>query len=415
MMRAMSAQRKRWAEVALLTAGLLLRWYFVWHRPGTFGDAQLYGELARNLLQHHVYGLVDAGQLHPTLIRLPGYPVFLAACFAVFGVGNFLAALWVQVAVDLVGWWWLSRLVRRMFGERAGWAALALGTLCPFVANYTAVALTETLVLFTTVVALVGLERWMASGGGWNRWLWVTGAALVYSVMLRPDQGLLGVAVVGAMAWTAWRQRRVGPVLTLCMVMVLPFLLWGGRNARELHRFEPLAPRWANDPGESVPYGFNKWYRTWAIDFKASDDFYWNWDGDGVRMRDLPARAIDNEAQRQETQRIFALYAKGGNNSTPAVEEAFLKLANERVKANPLRYYVYVPTLKVVNMFLRPRTELLRLPMDWWNFRAHPKGSWIALGWALWSAAYLALAWVGARRWWRDGGKGVRWGAMGWV
>ena len=37
----------------------------------------------------------------PTLSRLPGYPAFLAAIFAVFGWGNFRAVLLIQVLFDL--------------------------------------------------------------------------------------------------------------------------------------------------------------------------------------------------------------------------------------------------------------------------------------------------------------------------
>src|SRR5579875_2937192 len=86
---------------AALAVGFALRALFVWRHPPFNGDALVYGELAHHLIKEHVYGLVDAGVLKPTLIRMPGYPVFLAACFAVFGDANYRAVLWVQVLVDL--------------------------------------------------------------------------------------------------------------------------------------------------------------------------------------------------------------------------------------------------------------------------------------------------------------------------
>ena len=99
---------------------MLLRALFVWRHPLFTGDALVYGELAHHMLKEHVYGLMDAGVLKPTLIRLPGYPLFLAACFTVFGDGNYVAVLWVQVVVDLARCALMAATAARIAGRRAG-------------------------------------------------------------------------------------------------------------------------------------------------------------------------------------------------------------------------------------------------------------------------------------------------------
>jgi len=86
-----------------IAVGFALRALFVWRHPLFVGDALVYGELAHHMLKEHVYGLMDAGVLKPTLIRLPGYPLFLAACFKVFGDLNYMAVLWVQVPTVAAG------------------------------------------------------------------------------------------------------------------------------------------------------------------------------------------------------------------------------------------------------------------------------------------------------------------------
>ncbi len=54
------------------------------------GDTLIYGDLAKNLLLHGQYAITDgSGVLHSTLIRLPGYPLFLALCFRLFGMENY--------------------------------------------------------------------------------------------------------------------------------------------------------------------------------------------------------------------------------------------------------------------------------------------------------------------------------------
>ena len=117
--------------IAPLLLGLLLRLWFVHHNPDLSGDPLLYGAIARNLLQHGVYGFSAAA---PTLIRLPGYPLFLAACFLVTGGEHCYPVLFLQVAVDLFGCVVLARLAGLLGGARAGTATLWLAALCPFTA-----------------------------------------------------------------------------------------------------------------------------------------------------------------------------------------------------------------------------------------------------------------------------------------
>ena len=68
-----------------LLCGLALRLYFIAHFPFYSGDTKFYEELARNWLDHGVYGLFVNGQLMPVDQRMPGYPAFLAAIYSAFG------------------------------------------------------------------------------------------------------------------------------------------------------------------------------------------------------------------------------------------------------------------------------------------------------------------------------------------
>jgi len=150
--------RYRWSAVALL-AGAALRGVFLYWHPVPAGDALAYGDLAGNMLAHHVFGYTE-DVLLPTLVRLPGYPAFLALCFTLFGSANYVAVICIQAAVDLLSCLLLGKLAGRLMGSRAEMATLWLAALCPFIANYAAVALTESLSLFCVVLALFALERW---------------------------------------------------------------------------------------------------------------------------------------------------------------------------------------------------------------------------------------------------------------
>ncbi|HEY4355125.1 MAG TPA: glycosyltransferase family 39 protein [Acidobacteriaceae bacterium] len=405
-----------WRVAGLLLAGVLLRLVFLHFRPPFAGDSLIYADLATNLLHHHTYALTTDGVITPTLIRLPGYTAFLALCFAMFGDGNFLAAVWVQIVVSLADACLLGVLAYRLMGRRAGLAALALGMLCPFTANYSVTALTETWSLFCITLAFLSAERWsvaLRQGREWNMWLLPMAGALIYAVFLRPDRSLLAVAVIPAMAWIAFREaggsliRRELPVAAVIVALLLPLGLWGVRNWRVFHVFQPLAPKYANDPGEEVAYGFQRWYRTWAIDYESTVLVYWPYDGSTVDFNEVPARAFDDAGQRARTAELFAKYNEE-TGSTPDVDAGFAELARERIAAHPLRFYVVMPLARLADMWLHPRTELMRMPLDWWKWREHPGKSLFSAMYALLNLAYLGLAIAGLRRWSRLGWSGAR-------
>jgi len=398
-----------------LAAGLALRSYFVLEAPAMTNDTILYGDLAKNLIEHHVYGFTVPGAApRPTLIRLPGYPLFLAVCFVVFGVGKYQAVLWVQLLIDLLTCSMMTGLARRLFGASAGLAAFWLAMLCPFTANYVGAALTETLSLFCIAAAFYGMERWRSAGCGFGRWLWAVAAALACAVLLRPEQGLLAAAVIPAMLWLAWRAgglRGTLPVLAAAVCIVLPLVPWAIRNERVFHVFQPLAPRYANDPGEAVPLGFQRWYRTWAIEFASTENVYWNYDGSDINIADLPNRAFDTQDEYERTAALLAEYDKN-DNPTPALDRGFAALAAERIARDPLRYYVALPAARLADMLLRPRTELMTTSLEWWKKTEDRSQRVFGAVYAGINLCYLVLGCAGLAMWWRGGTDRVLLAAM---
>jgi 4-amino-4-deoxy-L-arabinose transferase-like glycosyltransferase len=401
-----------------LAAGLALRLWFVAHVARLAGDSLLYGNIARNWMQHGVYSFTQPpAPLVPTLIRLPGYPLFLMICFQLFGVDHYTAVMYVQCAIDLLTCLLIAGLAGRLFGRRAALAALWLSALCPFMAIYTAAPLTEVLTLFCIALTFYSLERWSSSLGRWqgggvglNRWLWVTGVAMAYSVLLRPEQGLLAATVIPAMLWMVWRQAKsrrprfesILPVALAALCVLLPLAPWTLRNWRTFHVIQPLAPRYATDPGEFVSLGFQRWYRTWAIDFASTEEVYWNYDSAPVWIGDLPTRSFDSDNQYAETEAILNQYNRD-YNATPALDARFAALAEERIHNDPIRYYVALPMARLLNMLFRPRAEMLEVPLEWWRWREHQTTTLLAAGLAALNLGYFVLGALGLWRWRRDG------------
>ena len=395
-----------------LAGGLALRLWFVAHAARIAGDTLLYGNIARNWMQHGVYSFTPWPSVPvPTLIRLPGYPLFLMACFSIFGVENYTAVMYVQCLIDLCTCLLIAALVRRLFGQRAAMAALWLSTLCPFMAMYTAAPLTEVLTLTCIALTFYGLERWRSAGIGLNRWLWITAVAMAYAVLLRPEQGMLAASVIPAMVWMIWQTpeprrlqwRTFLPVALAALCVGLPLVPWTLRNWRTFHVVQPLAPRYATDPGEKVPLGFQRWYRTWAVDFASTEEVYWNYDIAPVEIGDLPARRLRLQRPVRPNGSDPGNDYNQTDNATPSLDAHFEALAEERIHDDPLRYYVALPVARLLNMMFRPRAEMLEIPLEWWRWQDHPQKDPVGRRLAALNLCYFVLGGVGLWRWRRSG------------
>jgi 4-amino-4-deoxy-L-arabinose transferase-like glycosyltransferase len=394
-------------------AGLGLRMFLVWKFPGVVDDSRLYANIAENWLQHGIYGVTNSGVVVPTLSRLPGYPAFLAAVFAVFGVENFRAVLLVQVVFDLLTCFLIADLSRRLLSLRAARAAFLLAAICPFLANYAATALTETLEIFFTTLALdLAICALQTKDGArsfpFKLWL-ACGFSIGAGILLRPDGGILLAATGLYLLWLLVRSlRRTSDqnrsnALSIYSGLLVAFgatvllVPWTLRNLRTLHRFEPLAPRYANDSDELVMTGFNRWVKTWIEDYVSVQEIYWPVPGEDIDFTHLPARACDSIAQRDLTRQLFADY-NVDHDMTPELDARFAALAAERIHTAPLRYYVWLPAVRIADMWFRPRTELFPSDPRWWEFNDDHRWLAVSLGFGAINLVYLAMAAAGLAR-----------------
>lgn len=386
-------------------AALTLRLFFVFHFPHIDGDTLIYGDIAKNWLTHGIYGLTDDAVIRPTLIRLPGYPAFLAAMFSLFGREHYGAVMIVQALIDTNTCLVIAALALELMNARAAKAAYLFAALCPFTASYTAAPLTETLAICCTAHTLYygvrGLKSLREGQAGPSLWF-LAGLWCAAGILLRPDDGMLlvpfGAALAGLLFVSPRKTQIVFAGLLFSVTSLAPLIPWTIRNGRTFHLVQPLAPRYANDPGEFVPHGFNHWVRSWIVEYVSAEDVYWKVPGETVNFQSLPERAFDSRLDYDATQNLIADYNQQLSIS-PELDARFDRLARERVMHNPFRYFVWLPFLRVADMWLRPRTEMLPIESRWWEFGEHPKESALALFWAAINLAYLVAALRGWANW----------------
>lgn len=392
--------RRWWLVLLALAAGAALRLWFIHAYPEIQGDPLVYGSIAKNWMLHGIYGTTLSGTLRPTLIRLPGYPLFLMLCFKLFGMEHYHAVMYAQTGIELGSCLLIAAFTRRIWNRKAAWWALWLSALCPFTANYAAVPLTETLELFSITLALYALVRFLEK----PRWSWaiLEAAAWSYAALLRPDGALIAVALCPAMVWYGrkrWGTARMMKFAAVAgLISILPFIPWTIRNYRTFHLFQPLAPYTATDPGEPTNPGFERWTKTVCADFACTSDVYWNLNSDQIDISSLPTRAFDSPAQYRQTRQLLDDYNQT-TTLTPAQDARFAALAAARIHDHPVRYYFEMPALRLADMWLRPRTALLWIELRWWQFQAHEGETIFAWSYAGLNLLYLIFAVWGLKKW----------------
>jgi len=397
-------------------AGLALRLFFVLKLPvSDSGDAPFYIELAWNWLKNGVYGAVVDGRLMPLDSRVPGYSAFLAAIFSVAGKSS-RAVMLTQVFVDLATCFVIALIAARLAPEasrrRVAIAALWLAALCPFTANYTAVVLTETLVIFLTALSILlfveaeARDTVTVSSVTVSRGLspWLLGGIVVgFGALVRPETPLLFVAIGLVLVAKWWRpvnwKKLARAGVLLAVGLLLPLLPWAARNWRSLHEVQFLTPRYLQMPDDFSPRGFDAWTATWL--WKLGDVYrtLWQLNSGEISISSMPPSAFDTPEERQRVEAMLNLY-----NYTLTLsheqDAAFGDLARERTARHPLRTYAKIPLLRSLVMWFTPRTELLpnasplRPVATEWD---EDRGDFlITLGLVLANGAYVALALAGA-------------------
>ncbi len=285
--------------------------------------------------------------------------------------------------------------------DRAPLIAFALAAVCPFFASYSSAALTECLAIFfaalTFDLALAALER------PESKQLWIAcGLALAAGIFLRPDGGMLLAAIGLFLIWKFIRTHQTQLIAGLVLISLFslaPLVPWTIRNWRLYHLFQPLTPVNANAPDEFVAYGFQRWLRTWVADYSSMEDIWFNVPFTEIDISNVPPRAFDSAQQREQTEQLFEEYNNGAKVITPQLDFQFAQLANQRIRDSRFRYYVWLPALRLADIWLRPRTEMLPIDVHWWRYWDDPHDFTLALLLALINAFYLIAAVIGAIRW----------------
>ena len=119
----------------------------------------------------------------------PGYSVFLAGVYGLFGSENILALRIVQVLLDLITGVLIYLTAKSLFGVRTATFGLGLYMINPFTSSYTGLRLSEILALFLVSVIAFFLSRKDYSNN--VKWWMPTGVALGLFLLVKQSTQFL--------------------------------------------------------------------------------------------------------------------------------------------------------------------------------------------------------------------------------
>jgi hypothetical protein len=222
--------------IGLTIQGLVLRLLAAYHgaslltTPSQFvGDEAGYDYLATALLDGHFFEWPA---------RTPVYPMFLAACYWVFG-HSFAAVLYVQAFVGSIVVPLTFLLARRFTSSR--WALLAAGLIALHPALIGHVTRLYTEALYTPLLLLVLLTLLRALEKPILKRFAFAGALLAVTTLCRPTIALLPLVLPFLMPSTLSTLRKVASCVVYAGVMVAVIAPWSYHNYRTYHTFLPLS------------------------------------------------------------------------------------------------------------------------------------------------------------------------------
>lgn len=196
-------------------------------------------QIAQNMAAGYGYCLSPA--LGPTAVKVPVYPLFLAAFVRLFGDNSILPIVVVQHAL-MASVPLLLFYLGCVLGMRSvGLCAAYLFMLHPSYFYYPNVIEVTNLVVPLLLMTVIACVRALASGG----WKQAAVCGALSGVLLQTQPVIAPCVVVWTLLLAIKRRwMQVVVFLVICMVVMLP---WNIRNMTVFHRFIPTkSPVWMN-------------------------------------------------------------------------------------------------------------------------------------------------------------------------
>jgi 4-amino-4-deoxy-L-arabinose transferase-like glycosyltransferase len=194
-------------------------------------DQALYIQLAQQF--------PNSGFLGVTPERVPGYPLFIAAIYTLFGEG-----LWnvisIQILLDSISCVVIALMAKSLFGK-GFWVAGILSAINLNMVILSASFLPDTLFLFLFILFLFSLLQYLQNEQ--FRWFILLVLFISLATLVRPSSYyLIPILLIGLVGWRLWHRDTVLKISTLAVLyLVIVGVLLGGIHQRNYQQYGSTA------------------------------------------------------------------------------------------------------------------------------------------------------------------------------
>ena len=205
------------------------------HNPGRTlaPDSTEYDRLAEVIVDHNRFATFNGDRASPELIRTPGYPLFLAAVYRVFGKDRF-PALVIQVVLSVLTFVPLYWIGSSLWSPQVGLTAAVIYALDYIALLGSQMLLSDSLYVFALMIALALGVAALLNDRRHRTLALLFGFALAIMTLIRPVSYYLIIPIAIAFGWVFWQRLGWKRALGLVTLILLPWLIivggWQARN-----------------------------------------------------------------------------------------------------------------------------------------------------------------------------------------
>lgn len=323
------------------------------------GDAKTrYDPIANSLLAGHGFSRDTVPPYRPDSFDQPGYPLLVASIYAIThrstrAVVLFQLLLELLILLPVV---WIARELK--LPEAAQILAVAIGLICPFLAKYAGLLLSEVLATLAITLACYAFMRSIRESPRNNpEWWALAGLTSGLSLLIRADT-LIVVSLMSTVAIILARASspkwRLSQAAILIISLVLTLAPWTFRNYLHFKTFKPLG-----SVSNQASFPYVKWLNTWLDSPAYLKPFWWEAMREDENPAPFPAEKIPDENERNRALSSL-LQARSQKSMRGDSAIQFQELADEAHRKRPLQTFVAVPVRRLVNTLLYPQVN--RIP-----------------------------------------------------
>ena len=318
-----------WIDVAVVlvtAAASRLHILFFYHVDA--GDTPTYELLAENILRGCGMSFSEPTSNSCILASggyFPGYPVFMALNWFLFGHSNFPILLF-QLGCYLLSLYWLLNALRKLTNSRK--VLLSVGmvlAISPLQIGWFRFVITEPLAITAATWFLAELVISVANGKIRKYHL---ALALSISVYIRPDTILMSVSVV-LVAFSIYDfKNAVKQFLIFGLLASIPISGWMIRNLTIGH--VPLSV--LSEVAPEAP-GYFFWLNTWVVnEYERADALFPVWRAEYSKINLHHSKYVSDEERKSAQSLIQELSVMDGKPFSKDIDQKFELLASLKIQ-----------------------------------------------------------------------------------